>query len=191
MREMELIDEIQADRAAGTRRLVAEYGARLHETALRLCGNAADAEDYTFRTLERAVERIHLFSRKASLFTWLYEIMINLMRTDARRKAANSLVFQKTLPDREDERPNAGEALAAQDEAAIVRKAIRELPPSYRALLVFRYYEDLTVPEIANIMSLPEGTVKRKLHEAKMFVRAKISRTVMPEGSSNRKEGQR
>lgn len=187
---MELIDEILADRAAGTRRLVAEYGARLHETALRLCGNAADAEDYTFRTLERAVERIHLFSRQSSLFTWLYEIMVNLMRTDARRKAANALAFQETLPDREDERPNAGEALAAQDEAAIVRKAIRELPPSYRALLVFRYYEDLSVPEIARILSLPEGTVKRRLHEAKNLVREKIVRTIRPEASSNGKEGQ-
>ena len=187
---MELIDEILADRATGTRRLVAEYGVRLHEAALRICGNATDAEDYTFRTLERAVGQIHRFGRRASLFTWLYEILVNLVRTDARRKAANALVFQATLPDCEDERPNVNEALSAKDEAIAVRKAIRELPPPYRALLVFRYYEDMTVPEIANIMSLPEGTVKRKLHEAKMLVKAKISRTVMPEGSSNGKEGQ-
>lgn len=186
---MDLIDEILADKSAGTCRLVAEYGARLHETAFRICGNAADAEDYTFRTLERAVGHIHLFSRKSSLFTWLYEILVNLIRTDARRKAANALVFQERLPDSEDERPDAGEALSAQEEAEIVRKAIGELPPSYRALLVFRYYEDLTVPEIARIVTLPEGTVKRRLHEAKNFVRAKIVRTVQPEGSSNGKEG--
>ena len=186
---MELIDEIMADKVAGTRRLVAEYGERLHETALRLCGNATDAEDYTFRTLERAVGRIHLFAARSSLFTWLYEIMVNLIRTDARRKAANALVFQEKLPDAVDERPCAGEALSALDEADIVRKAIGELPPSYRALLVFRYYEDLTVPEIAKIMSLPEGTVKRRLHEAKNIVRAKIARTVQPEDSSKGKEG--
>ncbi len=178
--KMELIDEILSDRATGTRRLVEEYGARLHETALRLCGNAADAEDYTFRTLERAVDRIHLFARKSSLFTWLYEILVNIIRADARRKAANSLVFRFELPDREDERPNVGEVLSAEDEAAIVRKAVRELATSYRALLVFRYYEDLTVPEIARILSLPEGTVKRRLHEAKNLVRAQIARTIRP-----------
>ena len=171
---MELIDEILADKAAGTRRLVAEYGARLHETAFRLCGHAADAEDYTFRTLERAVERIHLFSRKSSLFTWLYEIMVNLIRTDARRKAANALVFQSELPDHEDERPNVGEVLSAENEAIIVRKAVRELPDAYRAILVFRYYDDLTVSEIAQVLSLPEGTVKRRLHEAKNLVRTNI-----------------
>ena len=171
---MELIDEILADKAAGTRRLVAEYGARLHETAFRLCGHAADAEDYTFRTLERAVERIHLFSRKSSLFTWLYEILVNLIRTDARRKAANALVFQSELPDHEDERPNVGEVLSAENEAIIVRKAVRELPDAYRAILVFRYYDDLTVSEIAQVLSLPEGTVKRRLHEAKNLVRTNI-----------------
>lgn len=182
---MELIDEILADKAAGTRRLVAEYGGRLQEAAFRVCGNAADAEDYTFRTLERAVERIHLFACKSSLFTWLYEILVNLIRTDARRKAANALVFQEKLPDIKDERPNIGEMLSVRDEAIVVRKAVGEMPPSYRALLVFRYFEDLTVPEIARIMSLPEGTVKRRLHEAKNLVRERIARTIRPEDSSN------
>ena len=185
---MELVDEILADKAAGTRRLVAEYGNRLHETAFRLCGNAADAEDYAFRTLERAVARIHLFKRQSSLFTWLYEILVNLIRSDMRRKGANALVFQESLPDMVDERPNVGEALSVRDEAAIMRCAMRDLPPSYRALLVFRYYEDLSVPEISQILSLPEGTVKRRLHEAKNLMRAKIARTIHPKDPSNEKE---
>ena len=188
---MEIVEEILSDRAAGTRRLVSEYGNRLYETAVRLCGNASDAEDYTFRTLERAVGRVSTFAGRSSLFTWLYEILVNIIRSDARRKAANALVFQATLPVCEDLRPNAGEVLSAQDEAEIVRDAIRDLPPSYRALLVFRYYEDLTVPEIAHILSLPEGTVKRRLHEAKNIVRAKIARTIRPEVSSNGEEGQK
>lgn len=172
---MDLVDEIIADRTAGARRLVDEYGNRLHETAFRLCGNAADAEDYAFRALERAVDRIHLFGRKSSLFTWICEILVNLIRTDARRKAANALVFPETLPECQDGRPDAGEALSAADEAALVRRSIRELPPAYRALLVFRYYDNMSVPDIARVMSLPEGTVKRRLHEAKNLVRAKIS----------------
>ena len=43
---MDLVAEIVADKAAGTRRLVSEYGNRLYETAIRLCGNEADAQDY-------------------------------------------------------------------------------------------------------------------------------------------------
>ena len=112
---------------------MSEYGNRLYETAIRLCGNEADAQDYAFRTLERAVDRICLFSGRSSFFTWLYEILVNLIRTDARRKAANALVFPEELPPCEDPRPNAGEQLSAQDEAAIVRAAVRELPPHLKS----------------------------------------------------------
>ena len=61
--------EIKSDRGAGARRLVAEYGGRLYETAIRLCGNRTEAEDYAFRTLERAVLRIDAFRGSSSLFT--------------------------------------------------------------------------------------------------------------------------
>ena len=186
---MDIVDEILADRQAGTRRLVAEYANRLNETAVRLCGNVTDAEDYVFRTLERAVSRIHTFSRKCALSTWLYEILVNIIRDDARLKAANALTFTDNLPEIEDMRPDAGAELTEREEASFVRAAVRELPDAYRALVVFRYYNEMTVPEISQVMSLPEGTVKRRLHEAVNLMRAKISRTVLPETSSNNRDG--
>ena len=182
--------EILADKATGARRLVAEYGDRLYETAVRLCGNEKDAEDYVFRALERAISRIQQFSGRSSFFTWLYEILVNLMRTDARRKAANALVFTDTPPEREDPAPNVGEALSAKDETEILRVAVDELPEHLRAVVVFRYYEDLTVPEMAQALSVPEGTVKSRLHEAKRHIRARIARTIRPDASSNEKEGE-
>ena len=108
--------------------------------------------------------------------------------TDLLRKGANALVFPEELPPCEDPRPNVGEQLSAQDEAAIVRAAVRELPPHLRAATVFRYYEDLTIPEIALILSVPEGTVKSRLHEAKCRIRERIARTVRPDASSKDKE---
>ena len=185
---MDLASEIKADKEAGTRRLVAEYGDRLYETAVRLCGSEADAQDYAFRTFERAISRIHQFSGRSSLFTWLYEILVNIMRTDARRKAANALVFTDTLPDSEDPAPNVGEAFSEKEEADFLRAAVDELPPPLRDAVVFRYYEDLTVPEMAQVLSVPEGTVKSRLHEAKRRIRAKIVRTIRPDASSNEQE---
>lgn len=184
---MEPLDEIPADRAACAHRFVAEYGDRLYETAIRLCGNETDAEDYVFRTLERAIDRIDKFKGRSSLFTWLYEIMVNLMRTDARRKAANALTFPGELPEGEDMRPNAGAALEAKAETAAVRAAIRELSPPLRAAVVFRYYEDMTVAEIAHILSVPEGTVMRRLYDAKRVIRERIERMIRMEVSSKGK----
>ena len=110
---------------------------------------------------------------------------MNLIRTDARRKAANALVFPETLPECEDPAPDPGVALDAKTEAAILRAAIDNLPASLRGVMVFRYYEDMSVPEIAKVLSLPEGTVKRRIHDAKIAIRTQILRTIRPEASSN------
>lgn len=185
---MDIAALIKADKAKGARRLVEEYGNRLYETAFRLCGNETDAQDYTFRTLERAVERIESFVGKSSLFTWLYSILANIIRSDARRKGNNSLVFPGDVPEEGEGGLDAGEILAEREEAVAVRSAISVLPPELREVLVFRYYEDMTVPEIAHVLSLPEGTVKSHIHAAKKTVRAKIARTVRSDDASNGKE---
>ena len=117
----------------------------------------------------------------------MYEIMVNLIRTDARRKGANALVFQGTLPEREDPAPDAGASLDAKIEAEAIEAAIRGLPAHLRGVVVFRYYEDMSVREIAKVLSLPEGTVKRRLHDAKKLMRERITRTIRPETSSNKK----
>ena len=185
---MGLREEIATDKAAGARRLVAEYGNRLYETAIHLCGRESDAEDYVFRTFEKVISRISQFKGRSSFFTWMYEIMVNLIRTDARRKAANALVFPETLPECEDPAPDPGAALDTQTEATVVRAAINNLPIPLRDVMVFRYYEDMSVPEIAKVLSIPEGTVKRRIHDAKIAIRGKIARTIHPETSSNKKK---
>ncbi len=182
---MDIVAQIMSDKAAGTRRLVAEYGDRLFKAAFRLCGNETDAEDYIFRTLERAVERIDRFSGRSSFFTWLYEILVNIIRTDARRKAANALVFSSKLPETEDIRPNVGVALSLKEEAEMLRAVIGELPLPLKEMVVLRYYEDMTVPEIAKVTAIPEGTVKSRLHVAKNQIRTRIMRTIHQDRSSN------
>lgn len=169
----------------GVRRLVAEYGNRLYETAIRLCGNTADAEDYAFRTLERAVSKFDKFRGSSSIFTWLYEILVNLMRSDMRRKAANALDFTDSLPEQVDPRPEPADAFALREEAVAVRASLEQLPFALREVVVFRYWEDLTVPEIARVLAIPEGTVKSRLHQAKNLMRTIISRTIDEKGTSN------
>ena len=83
---MEIWQEIKKDKERGARRLVAEYGNRIFAAALLLSSNDLDAEELTFKTLGRAVEKIHLFDPEKSFFTWLYTIMLNLHRMELRKK---------------------------------------------------------------------------------------------------------
>lgn len=70
-----------------------------------------------------------------------------------------------------DVRPDPAEILAREADARAVQQAVADLPERYRTLVVLRYFDDLTVPQIAAELGVPEGTVKRLLHEARELVR--------------------
>ena len=185
---MDLVDEIKLRPADGARRLVAEYRERLYQVAYRLCLNDADAEDLTFRTLARAVERIDSFDGKSSFFTWLCAIMMNFRRMDMRRKGANALDLVDELPDIEESRPDPGEALSKTEEADAIREAVESLPDVLREPTVLYYFDGFNVPDIADMMALPEGTVYYRLHLARSMLREKLAPRFREEGASNETE---
>ena len=86
---MEIAEEIKMCPENGARRLIAEYGDRLYDTAFRLCQDDTCALDLVNRTLWRAIERINLFSGASSMYTWLYSILVNFWRMDLRQKKKN------------------------------------------------------------------------------------------------------
>ena len=188
---MELADEIKANPESGARRLIAEHGDRLFAVALWLCGCEADAMRLVNMTFMRAIERIALFTGGASLYTWLYSILMNFWRMDMRAAKTDVVTFTDSLPERADDRPDPFETLAAKADAEAVRAAVRRLPAHYRAVAVFRFFEDMTVPEIAQIMHLAEGTVKFRLHKAKRLLRRLLAQTVDVPYASNGNGGKR
>ena len=88
---------------------------------------------------------------------------------DLRRRAARkeTVVPNDELPEVEDKSPNPLEEFAFRGSAEAVRTAVRKLPERYREVVVLRYFEDLSTPEIAKIVGIPEGTVRSRLHYAK------------------------
>ena len=186
---MEIAEEISKCPESGARRLIAEYGDRLYDTAFRLCQDESAARDLVNRTLWRAIERIGLFSGASSMYTWLYSILVNFWRMDLRqKKKMDILLFQDEMPDCPDERPDPAEALAAKADSEAIRNAIAELPEYYRVVVVFRYFEDMSVPEIAKVLGIPEGTVKFRLHKAKNMMRRKLAQTIDNLPASKKKE---
>ena len=83
---MEIWRDIIENGDSGVERLVSEYGDWLLAAASLLCRGDADAEDLAFRALERAVQRIRSYRPTGSFFAWLYAILLNLHRMDARRR---------------------------------------------------------------------------------------------------------
>ena len=166
----------------GARTLVEEYGARLYATAFRLCLNEKDAEDLVSRTFTRTIEQIHSFRAESAFFTWMCSILVNFYHMDARRKAANALVFNENLPESPDPRPNPSELLAAGDEAVVIRAAVDALPDDLRTAIVLHYFDEMSVPEIAAALTVPEGTVYWRLHEGRKNIREMVAKVLGRDG---------
>ena len=187
---METWREVANNPVSGAHRLITEFGDRLYTAAVRVCGNKADAEDLVFRTFEHAVRKIGQYDGRAAFFSWLYAIMFNFWRMDMRRKGANALVFDGEIPETEDLRPDPAEELAAQSDGESVRAAIAELPESQRAVVVLRYYEDMSMEQMATVLDIPVGTVKHRLFMAKRELAAKLAKTFSRNSTSYKENNQ-
>lgn len=169
----EIWDELKMNRESGARKLVAEYGNRLYAASRLVCANAHDAEELVFRTFERAVACIDQYEPKGSFFAWLYVIMLNFRRMDLRRQRPEIVPVGMTseLPERED--TSLADALSGVD-AEGIRQALGKLPYAQSEVLVLRFFEGLSMDEIAQLEKIPVGTVKSRLHHAKAALRAAL-----------------
>ena len=172
---MEVWQEIRKNKERGTERLVAEYGNRLYAAAVLLCANDHDAEELVFRTFDQAVKKIRLFDPSRNFFTWLYAIMLNFHRMNHRRRRVEEVPMGAAEDLPEQVSGTTAEMQNADDEVA---NAIRALSPPLREVVVLRYFADKTVDEIAAALDIPVGTVKSRLHNARVELANLLPQTV-------------
>ena len=173
--KMEVWQEIRKDRERGAERLVAEYGNRLYAAAVLLCANDHDAEELVFRTFDQAVKKIRLFDSRRNFFTWLYAIMLNFHRMNHRCRRVEEVPMgtAEDLPEQV-----AGMSAETPDAGDEVANAIRALSQPLREVVVLRYFAEKTVEEIAAALNIPIGTVKSRLHNARVELAYLLSQTV-------------
>ena len=153
--------------------MVAEYGNRLLAAATLMCRSDSDAEELVFRTFEQAVKKIRQFKPTGDFYKWLYTIMLNFRRMDVRRRQADVVAFGTTadLP----EVPIASFVdVVSVANAEEVRVAVQGLSEVHREVTVLRYFEGRTVEEIAEMLDVPVGTVKSRLHHARIALHAAL-----------------
>ena len=167
--------------------LVAKYQDRIYNMLLRMCGEPADAEELAQETFLRAMERIGQFQGRSKFYTWLFRIAANLAISHKRR--GGRIKFH-SLSGPEDGDSSAGDAitspLAAKrqsgpQETAVaaethqrVMDALGELDDEFRLVIVLRDIEEMDYAQVADVMNVPLGTVKSRLHRARMMVRDRL-----------------
>ena len=152
--------------------------------SMRVCGQREDAEDTMQEVLLKSVPYLPKFDSPKALVVWLYKVAKNRCLMSRRRSKfapKSDLSLEDLMPDRNElEQMGADgsinpEAFAIRsEEAGRLRNAIQRLPSQYRIVLVLRDMEGLTDEEVAEITGLRSGTVRVRLHRARLFVRKEL-----------------
>ena len=158
--------------------------------SMRVCGQREDAEDTMQEVLLKSVPHLPKFNSPKALVVWLYKVAKNRCLMSRRRSKfapKQDLSLEELMPDRKElERMGTDgsinpEAFAIRSqEAGRLRDAIQRLPPQYRIVLVLRDMEGLTDEEVAEITGLRSGTVRVRLHRARLFVRKELMKGLKP-----------
>lgn len=161
--------------------LLRRHAPAVYRFGLKMCRDPEDANDILQETMLAAARGAREFRGDSSLTTWLYTIARSFC-IKARRKAR-----VEAEPLDEDGAMDVPSTAAAPDEAAsdheladALEKAIAELDPMYREVLVLRDVEGLTAPEVGEILGLGVDAVKSRLHRARVSVRDRLAPLMTP-----------
>jgi len=163
--------------------------------SMRVCGQRQDAEDTMQEVLLKSVPHLPKFDSPKALVVWLYKVAKNRCLMSRRRSkfAPNrELSLEELMPDRRELEQLSTESginperfAIRSEEAGMLREAIRKLPAQYRIVLVLRDMEGLTDEDVAEITGLRAGTVRVRLHRARLFVRKELMRARKPRAGRN------
>jgi RNA polymerase sigma-70 factor, ECF subfamily len=175
--EAALVAGVRAGDARAFETLVITYQHRVFGVALRMLGSRAEAEDVAQETFLRAHRAIRDFRGDARVGTWLYAIAsrlcLNRLASGARRHERSDDAALLRLP-----APvaDAAAVLERQELSAALQQAIAALPDERRIVVVLRDLEGLAYEEIAQVLGLELGTVRSRLHRARLDLKAKLER---------------
>jgi RNA polymerase sigma-70 factor (ECF subfamily) len=179
----ELVRETRAGNAGAFRELVERYQRKVAAVALGLVHNRDDALELTQETFVKAFENINKFKGESSFYTWLYRIVVNLGIDFQRRERRHPTVAiedhahtgGELADDVAGDRPADPFAdVRSREIGARVTRAINELTPDHKAVILLREVEGLSYDEISRVMQCSKGTVMSRLHYARKKLQAKL-----------------
>jgi RNA polymerase sigma factor (sigma-70 family) len=171
--DVELVQQALAGSQSAYRDLVSRHATPAVNLATRMVRDRAVAEDLAQEAFARAFERLSTYDQQRRFISWFFQILHNLAIDYLRRKQPATVSLdelEEVGHPPADATSSGGSADVQAEQAALARAveaALALIRPEYREVVVLRYREDLSVHEIADMMSLPAGTVKTYLYRAR------------------------
>lgn len=178
MDEHSTISKIKAGDTAAWEALIELVGDRLFRAACLMCRNDQEAEDAVQETFLRFSQSLSRFRGESSVYTWLYGILLNVVRKE--KRFFSRMVVTDNPPEISAACPAGGSGLDRQAEAEALMTAMRKLSPEHRMVLALRYYDQLSVCEIALKLGVSAGTIKSRLFHARQLMSVLVPESLNP-----------
>jgi RNA polymerase sigma-70 factor (ECF subfamily) len=173
--DRQLIAECLQGRTEAFGELVRRYQDRLYNALYRFLDSSEDAQDVVQETFLSAYQSLRGFKGDSQFFTWLYRIAMN-HAVDLKRK--QRVVLRLDSQRTEESQPldtSAGsrpeEATERNEETEKLRRALNKLSPEHRIALIMKDLEGMKYEEMAEVLGVPIGTIRSRLHRARVELR--------------------
>ncbi len=151
--------------------LVRRYEKPIYNAAYRMLGNPDDAADITQIAFLKVFENLDRYNPKFKFFSWIYRIAVNESINFLKRRG-----HQEPLDDRQASSLRGPAALVESGRIGdCVQGVLMELQEEQRAVIVLRHFTECSYQEIADILQIPEKTVKSRLYTARQIMKEKIT----------------
>lgn len=168
--------------------LVMRYQDRLINYINGIIHDYEQSVDLTQETFIRLFKNAHKYEGKYKFSTWLYRIATNIAIDELRGRNKKGRFFFRNVLDcfRSDENGSneefllpdtsfcPGKALEESEKAGYLQSAISSLAEPYRVPFLLKEVQDLSYEEVSHVLNLPQGTVKSRVHRAKLLLREKL-----------------
>ncbi len=186
-------DQLVKECVRGSRRafdqLAEKYYKRIYNLAYRFVNDPEEANDLAQEIFTAAYQNIKRFRGDAKFSTWLFQIASNRGKNRFKYLKRRGLLGSRSTGEGDDEREqldssipdtrgNPEELLASAQMQKLVQEAIDGLDPDHKEIVVLRDIEGFSYEEIAQMLNLPEGTTKSRLHRARMTVKEKLKKVL-------------
>jgi RNA polymerase sigma-70 factor (ECF subfamily) len=176
--DTELIAECLQGRTESFGILVSRYQDRLLGTLVTMLGSVEDARDVAQEAFVQAYQKLESFRGQSQFYSWLFRIALNSSVDHHRRQRRPTVSIdaarEQTGAEPTDQHPEISPTFGVErtERQAMVQLALSKLSPDYRQVLVLKEMEDLKYDEIAELVKIPVGTVRSRIHRGRAELKA-------------------
>ena len=177
--DQQLITQTLDGQTAAFGILVRKYQDRLFNSMVHLLRNPSDAEDVVQDAFLQALRKLDTFQGNSQFYTWLFRIARNTAISKLRRKkptvSLESTDSQQRL-DFPDDGPTPSTEMERRERQTGLMRAMDQLSGEHREILILREMEEQNYETISEILDLPVGTVRSRLHRARLQLKEMLLR---------------